>query len=251
MAAFTNLSQDHLDFHADMDEYFEAKARLFALAANGVVSLETSWGEKVLALPEKPSHVVTVGDGGALQAEDVSLTATGSSFILVGAGPDRRVSLSIPGRFNVDNALVAIGCARALGLGLAQILEGLASIEGVPGRFERVGRRSPAVFVDYAHTPDGIAEAIAAAREFTSGRVIVVVGAGGDRDVTKRPLMGAAASSADVLWITSDNPRSEDPDSIIDGSRGGRQYLYPTRRSRSAGGDSGPPFMQRSRMTRC
>lgn len=217
VAAFTNLSQDHLDFHADMESYFAAKATLFEAIPRAVVSLSSAWGERLLSMAPFGENVMTVGPQGMLEANEVQCSPSGSTFMLDGEGIHTEVSIPLVGRFNVDNALVAIGCAMALDISVVNIVEGLRQTDVIPGRFERVGAGGPAVFVDYAHTPDGIAVAIAAARQITARNVIVLMGAGGDRDVAKRPLMGEAAGSADEVWVTSDNPRSEDPQVIIDG----------------------------------
>ncbi|HKD95247.1 MAG TPA: UDP-N-acetylmuramoyl-L-alanyl-D-glutamate--2,6-diaminopimelate ligase [Gaiellaceae bacterium] len=193
---FTNLSQDHLDFHGDMDSYFEAKRRLF------------------LTEP-RPSAVVNVGDdyGRRLAAElpeAITFSAADSSAL-------DGVELRLRGRFNVENALGALYAARALGIEDDAIRRGLESVRGVPGRFESVDEGQPFhVIVDYAHKPGALESVLRAARELADGRVIVVVGAAGDRDRGKRPLMGRIASElADVAIVTSDNPRSEDPEAII------------------------------------
>jgi UDP-N-acetylmuramoyl-L-alanyl-D-glutamate--2,6-diaminopimelate ligase len=195
---FTNLSQDHLDFHGDMETYFEAKRRLF------------------LAEP-RPLAVLNMGDAhGRRLAEElpdaITFDATADASALAG------VDLKLRGRFNVENALGALLAARALGCDDDAIRRGLESVRGVPGRFESVDAGQPFhVIVDYAHKPDALEKVLRASRELADGnRVIVVVGAGGDRDRGKRPLMGTlAAELADVAIITSDNPRSEDPEAIV------------------------------------
>jgi UDP-N-acetylmuramoyl-L-alanyl-D-glutamate--2,6-diaminopimelate ligase len=192
---FTNLSQDHLDFHGDMEAYFQAKRRLFADGAPAVVNVGDEYGRRLAA--ELPGAVTFSGDdAGALEGIDLKLR----------------------GRFNVENALGAFHAARALGIDDEAIRRGIESVRGVPGRFESVDEGQPfAVIVDYAHKPDALEKVLHAARELASGRVIVVVGAGGDRDRGKRPLMGRIASEgADVAIVTSDNPRSEEPQAIID-----------------------------------
>ena len=198
---FTNLSQDHLDFHGDMESYFEAKRRLF-VAGNprAAISLGDEYGRRLAAeLPE-------------------ALTFGFAPAAAIGPAALDGVELKLRGRFNVENALGAVAAARLLGIDDAAIARGLESVRGVPGRFESVEEGQPfTVIVDYAHKPDALENVLRAARELTRGRVICVVGAGGDRDRGKRPLMGRLASElADVAIVTSDNPRSEEPQAIID-----------------------------------
>lgn len=214
VGAFTNLSQDHLDFHRNMEDYFSAKARLFAQTDHAVVNVESVWGERLAEMVDGP--LTTVGSGGDLRATDVASSLAGSSFTISGADLAFPVTLRMAGGFNVSNALVAAGCALVLDISPDAIAAGLSSITSVPGRFEVIDHgRGFGVVVDYAHTPEGIELVIDAARSMSSGRVIAVIGAGGDRDRSKRPLMGAAGAMADVLWVTSDNPRNEDPTAII------------------------------------
>jgi UDP-N-acetylmuramoyl-L-alanyl-D-glutamate--2,6-diaminopimelate ligase len=194
---FTNLSQDHLDFHGDMESYFEAKRRLF------------------LAEP-RPLAVVNVGDEyGRRLARELPAAITFSADDARDLGG---VELRLQGRFNVENALGALHAARALGIGDDAIRRGLESVRGVPGRFESVEAGQPFhVIVDYAHKPDALENVLRSSRELAAGnRVICVVGAGGDRDRAKRPAMGRLASLlAEVVIVTSDNPRSEDPEAIV------------------------------------
>ncbi|MGA7272890.1 MAG: UDP-N-acetylmuramoyl-L-alanyl-D-glutamate--2,6-diaminopimelate ligase [Acidimicrobiia bacterium] len=217
VAAFTNLSQDHLDFHGDMDRYFEVKARLFESdrSARAVVFVDDPAGRRLAEQVGIP--VTTVGTGATISAPERRVGLTGSQFLL--RSPQGEVSIDLPlgGRFNVDNALIAAGCVLELDVPLEAVVEGLSGFSGVPGRFDLVSGDDPIrIIVDYAHTPAGISEAIASARALAPGRVVAVFGAGGDRDRGKRPQMGAAAASADRVFVTSDNPRSEDPDAIID-----------------------------------
>jgi len=222
VAAFTNLSQDHLDFHGDMDRYFAAKARLFEpeRSEKAVVWVDDPAGRRLLDLLEIP--VVTVGEGGEVYAGGIEVGIAGSRYRLHCPEGEADVLLPLGGGFNVDNSLIAAACAHALGVPLDDVVAGLGAFSGVPGRFEVVSGDDPIrVVVDYAHTPAGIASAIATIRglppgQLESGRIIVVFGAGGDRDRAKRGQMGAAAAGADVVVITSDNPRSEDPEAIID-----------------------------------
>lgn len=217
VVAFTNLSQDHLDFHHDMESYFEAKASLFEpeRAARGVIWVDDPWGSRLAA--GTAIDVVTVGREADVSVSIIEADLSGSTVDLdLGAGT-HRVRLPMAGTFNVENAAVAAAVCSAIGTADSTIVGALESLPGVPGRFERVSGDDPiSVFVDFAHTPDGIAEVISAVRGLVKGRIIAVVGAGGDRDREKRPHMGAAASAADVVVITSDNPRSEDPAAIID-----------------------------------
>ena len=220
VAVFTNLTQDHLDFHADMDDYFAAKRRLFeAEPAVSVVNVDDEYGARLAA--ELPG-CVTVGidaEDAALRADDVASDASGATFAMDG----REWRVCLPGRFNVLNALCAIAACRALGLEDEQIAAGLPRAGAVPGRFEPVDEgQGFTVLVDYSHTPDSLINALRAARELTTERVYCVFGAGGDRDRAKRPLMGrAVAELADVASVTSDNPRSEDPRAIIEEIRAG------------------------------
>lgn len=217
LGAFTNLSQDHLDFHETMEEYFLAKALLFEMVPAAVVQTDDPWGRRIISRVPATTTVTEVGEGGDLSATDVVLKVDHSMFTLQRGAESVPVTLPIAGRFNIDNALVAAGCAGHLGISLDAIAVGLATLEPVPGRFEHVSSAAGFdIVVDYAHTPDGIANAVAAGRAISSGDIIVVVGAGGDRDQAKRPLMGTAAAKADRLFITSDNPRTEDPDLIIE-----------------------------------
>jgi UDP-N-acetylmuramoyl-L-alanyl-D-glutamate--2,6-diaminopimelate ligase len=233
-AVFTNLTQDHLDYHPSMEAYFEAKASLFSAAflelkpdqATAVVNLDDPWGQQLAQ--RLGGHCwrcsLEEGSGAELRMEQLQFSADGVSGVLVspmGSGAFRSPLL---GRFNLMNQLQAVGVLLQQGLPLAQLLESLASFRGVPGRMERVtvGRVEccegslPAVLVDYAHTPDGLESALKACRPFARGQLICVFGCGGDRDRTKRPKMGAiAARLADQVVLTSDNPRTEDPQQIL------------------------------------
>ena len=213
-AVFTNLSRDHLDFHPTMEDYFVAKRRLFeARPRTAVVNVDDAYGRRLADDLEDPVTFGIDSADAALRATDVEIGLTGSRFRV--AGLELRTPL--PGRFNVLNVLGAVAAARSLGVADDVIAEALARAGRVPGRFEPVDAGQPfAVLVDYAHTPDSLENVLRAARELTDGRVIVVFGAGGDRDRGKRPLMGRAARAlADRVIVTSDNPRSEDPEAII------------------------------------
>lgn len=218
VAAFTNLTQDHLDYHHTLEEYSAVKRRLFTDfdVLERVVNVDDEAGALMAA--ELPG-CLTVGRSAdaAVRAEHVLLSASGATFTLVTPSDRRVVNLPLAGAFNVSNALVAAGCGLALGIPFDTVVAGLESAPQVPGRLERVDCGQPfSVVVDYAHTPDSLEKALSAVREVTEGRVIAVFGCGGDRDPEKRPLMGAAAGAgADYSIVTSDNPRSEDPVGII------------------------------------
>ena len=222
VAVFTNLSQDHLDFHPTMEDYFAAKADLFtpARSRHGVVDVDDEWGRLLARTATVP--VTTVSPSGAdadWRAVDVELTADGSTFRAVGpAGREVAVTVQLPGRFNVANALLAVVALDIAGVPLDAAAAGVAALAGVPGRMERIDSGQPFLaLVDYAHTPDAVRTLVEEVRTVTTGRVVVVLGCGGDRDPFKRPLMGqVVASLADVAVLTSDNPRSEDPDAIIE-----------------------------------
>ncbi len=213
VVVFTNLSQDHLDFHADMEDYFAAKERLFGAGpAHAVINVDDPYGRR---LSDSYPGALTIGiDGGDLRASDLEPGPHGTAFRAGGL----ELHVPLPGRFNVLNALAAVGAARALGVPDAAIAAALPTARVAPGRFEPVDEGQDfTVLVDYAHTPDSLDNVLVAARDLAQQRVIVVFGAGGDRDRGKRPLMGAAAArNADVVLVTSDNPRNEDPQAIVD-----------------------------------
>ena len=218
VGAFTNLTQDHLDFHGTMENYCAAKAMLFRQSALGVMNVDDDWGRKILA--EKSCEFLTYGveNDADMHAEDIELHADGISFTCVSGGEKTPVSLGIPGQFTVYNALCALSCAKELGIPVAAAAEAMRAAHGVKGRVEVVPTDTDyTVLIDYAHTPDGVENVLRAARGFTKGRVIGLFGCGGDRDRTKRPLMGAiAAKLSDLCIVTSDNPRTEQPEAIID-----------------------------------
>jgi UDP-N-acetylmuramoyl-L-alanyl-D-glutamate--2,6-diaminopimelate ligase len=215
---FTNLTQDHLDFHGTMEEYFAAKRALFDQAERAVVNVGDEWGARLAA--ELPSVRTFTPDD------------------------DLPFALKLRGRFNRANALGAVWAARELGIDEAAIARGVERLEGVPGRFESVELGQPfAVIVDYAHTPDSLVNVLQAARGLGDGKLIVVFGAGGDRDREKRPLMGrAAAAHADRAIVTTDNPRSEDPAAIAEEVAEGRLEIVLDRRAaiERALADAGP-----------
>ncbi|NNC41562.1 MAG: UDP-N-acetylmuramoyl-L-alanyl-D-glutamate--2,6-diaminopimelate ligase [Acidimicrobiia bacterium] len=220
LAAFTNLSQDHLDFHADMDDYFSAKALLFDShrTRRAVINCEDPWGERLAGMIDVPFLAV----GELVKAADIVLEASATRFRLVTLQGEAQVVLPLAGEFNVSNALVAAGCAIELGIDLGRVVAGLEAVDQIPGRYEIVQGPEPfLVVVDYAHTPEGVESVVATARATCKGSIAVVLGAGGDRDRSKRPAMGKAASAADRFFLTSDNPRSESPAEIIEAVRAG------------------------------
>jgi UDP-N-acetylmuramoyl-L-alanyl-D-glutamate--2,6-diaminopimelate ligase len=219
VAAFTNLTQDHLDYHHTLEEYYSVKRRLFTEfeVDRAVLNLDDPCGADLLQ--QHPDAITVARGGGAeVTSRQELLGAKGSEFLLVTPSGEARVSLPLAGGYNVSNALVAAACALALGVEMTDIVTGLEHAPQVPGRLERIECGQPfEVIVDYAHTPDSLEKAVAAVRAVTPGRLITVFGCGGDRDPEKRPAMGAAAAEAgsDHVIITSDNPRSEDPVGII------------------------------------
>jgi UDP-N-acetylmuramoyl-L-alanyl-D-glutamate--2,6-diaminopimelate ligase len=218
VAAFTNLSQDHLDYHATMEEYFSVKAAFVGCvdADRRVVNVDDEHGAR-LAASIGARWTVGTSAAAAVRASSVSTGASSCSFRLESPVGDVDVVLPLAGAYNVSNALVAAGCALALGIPVGVVAEGLSGAPQVPGRLERIDAGQDfTVLVDYAHTPDGLANALQAVGEVTKGRVIIVFGCGGDRDPDKRPLMGHVAGMlSDIAILTSDNPRSEDPVGIV------------------------------------
>ncbi len=227
VVGFTNLSQDHLDFHGDMESYFEVKRRLFASSVtdSAVINTGDPWGERLDVSSGVPTTTVSLVDDAHIHATDLSASSLGTSFTAMTPGGSVRVVLPLIGSFNVSNALVAIGMALRLGVDLPVIGRGLGELDAIPGRMEIIPHNGPfTVVVDYAHTPDGIAVVLGSVRSTVHGRVIALVGAGGDRDVDKRPIMGGtAARLSDLTIITTDNPRSEDPVAIADEVRRGAE----------------------------
>ena len=217
VGVFTNLTRDHLDFHKTMENYLAAKAKLFDISAKGVVNFDDEGGKKIAASASCDIIKVGLGDGCDLQAENIRITARGTDFDVVYKGEKYPVHIVIPGRFSVYNAICAFGAALQLGIDIPTIVRGLEKATGVVGRVEVVPTDTDyTVIIDYAHTPDGLENIIRAVKDFAKGRVITLFGCGGDRDATKRPIMGEIAGRlSDYSIITSDNPRTEDPMAII------------------------------------
>lgn len=220
---FTNLTQDHLDFHITLDEYFGAKKKLFEGEYFGrdrtaVLNVDDEFGRSLLSETRLDAVSYSIERDADVTARDVRVTAKGNTFNIHRGPETLEIATLLQGRFNVYNCLAAASVAFELGFDPASIAEGLETLVGVPGRFERIDcGQDFTVIVDYAHTPDGIRNLLEACREVAEKRVIMVVGCGGDRDRSKRPLMGrVAARMSDLCVVTSDNPRGEDPSRIIE-----------------------------------
>ena len=219
VGAFTNLTQDHLDFHKTMEEYRKAKALLFTISDKGVINLDDPAAGAMLADAKCPCLTFSCEkDAADLTAKNLKLHADGVEFVAATKGDLARVKLPIPGHFSAENALTALGIVFQLGMPLADAAKSLATATGVKGRVEVVPTDTDyTVLIDYAHSPDGVENVLRAVRGFARGRVVALFGCGGDRDRTKRPKMGKiAADLADFCIVTSDNPRTEDPKAIID-----------------------------------
>ncbi len=220
--AFTNLTRDHMDYHPTVDHYFAAKLRLFRellpRGAPAVIDADSDVAPRVIeAARSSGLAVFSVGaNGGAIRLASVVREGLASTIELRFGGRRRRVALPLPGDFQVSNALVAAGLCIATGSEADAVFGALQSLEGAPGRLERIGEiRGAAVFVDYAHKPDALEKALAALRPYVRGRLVLAFGCGGDRDPGKRPIMGEIATRcADVAIVTDDNPRSENPAAI-------------------------------------
>ena len=221
-AVFTNLTQDHLDYHITMDNYFDAKAILFKNLKEGsfaVINSDDKYAERFLNVVPDGVQKFTYGvkNNADVMAKDINFSLNGAEFTLVVKNTEYKVNLHMNGMFSVYNVLAAVTTAMAVGINIQTALNALENVKGVAGRFEVVVKK-PLVIVDYAHTPDGLENVLKSAREITpkDGKLICLFGCGGDRDATKRPKMGAIAERlADKIIITSDNPRSEDPQIII------------------------------------
>jgi len=220
---FTNITQDHLDFHISFEDYFAAKRRLFEGEEFGegrtvIVNIDDPFGRRLLEETTLPARSFGMDSGADVRADNVVVSAGGNTFDLMYGECVTAMATMLQGRFNVYNCLAAAAVGVELGIDAESIARGLETLAGVPGRFENIGcGQAFTAIVDYAHTPDGIRNILEACQEVSEGRVITVVGCGGDRDKAKRALMGRVATElSDLCIITSDNPRSEDPASIID-----------------------------------
>ena len=218
VGAFTNITQDHLDFHKTMENYLEAKSKLFSLCKTGVINNDSDAAKYLIGKAEN-CKVITYGKNNPSDvfAKEVNLRGNGIDFELYYGDEKIKIDLAIPGEFSVYNALTAISCCIGLGFSLEEIADGLKTAEGVKGRIEVVKtNKDYTVIIDYAHTPDGLLNIINTIRGFAKGRVITLFGCGGDRDRAKRPIMGKIAGElSDFCIVTSDNPRSEKPSDII------------------------------------
>ena len=218
VGVLTNLTQDHLDYHGSMQEYYRAKGLLFAQSRRAVINIDDEAGRRYLGQMNCPVMTYSENkDAGDLTAKHIRLFPGHVDFVAVARGQLERVHLPIPGGFTIYNALATLCCCMALDIPLARSVPTLRSVHGVKGRIEVVPVPLPfTVLIDYAHTPDALENILTTARDFTAGRLICLFGCGGDRDRTKRPIMGAVvAELADLAVITSDNPRTESPETII------------------------------------
>ncbi|MCY6370357.1 UDP-N-acetylmuramoyl-L-alanyl-D-glutamate--2,6-diaminopimelate ligase [Clostridium ganghwense] len=218
-AVFTNLTQDHLDFHKTFENYYEAKLKLFKNTKNSVINIDDSYGKKVFEDSEGSKITYAVDENADLVAKNIVNHSRGVEFDLHYEDSNIHINLNIPGRYNVYNALCCAGACLSEGISLEDVKKGLENVV-VPGRCEIATKDCNLdfdVIVDYAHTPDGLENILKTAKEFTKGRLISVFGCGGDRDTTKRPIMGSLGSEiSDIAIITSDNPRTEEPMKIIE-----------------------------------
>lgn len=225
-AVFTNLTQDHLDFHKTFDNYLAAKAKLFKQVSasyqvkegkGAVINVDDAYGQSIVDVTTSPMITYSTEGKGSMNAADLTVTAKSSQFTLNYDRKSYPISTKIAGMFNVYNTLAAVGATLYEGLSMEEIVKGLATFTAVPGRFELIEEGQDfAVVVDYAHTPDGLENILQTAKKIVENRILVVFGCGGDRDATKRPIMGRiAAQFGDRVFVTSDNPRTEDPVQIV------------------------------------
>ena len=217
-AAFTNLTEDHLDFHKTMEAYRDAKAQLFSRCDQAVINLDDPYGKYMLDSCACPVLTVSAHGSGELTARDIQLHSDAIEYTAVCDGEEIPVRVPIPGRFTVYNSLTVLGLAKVLGIALKDSAPALGQVHGVKGRIEVVPTPGMpyTVLIDYAHTPDGLENVLTSVRDFCKGRLIAVFGCGGDRDPMKRPIMGAiGVEKSDFTVITSDNPRTEEPMAII------------------------------------
>ncbi len=219
IAAFTNLTEDHLDFHHTMEDYCDTKAELFRRCGRAVINGDDAYAAHMLAAAACPVLTTSVAGKGDIQANHLQLLSEGIRFTAVSGKEEVEVHLPIPGRFTVYNALTVLGIASQLGISLAAAAAALAAAEGVKGRVEVVPTPGIpySILIDYAHTPDGLENVLSSVKDFCKGRLIALFGCGGDRDPMKRPVMGKiGVELSDFAIITSDNPRTEDPMAIIE-----------------------------------
>ncbi len=217
VAIFTNLTQDHLDFHGTMESYAQAKTKLFKMSKHGIINIDDSWSDTMIRSADCPVLTFGIENKADVRATNIEYFMDKSTFEVELKGKTYGFELHVPGKFSIYNALGVIAASLVLNIPVEKIQEGINSIKGVPGRIQNVpNNKGFNVIVDYAHTPDGIENILKAVREFTKGRIITVYGCGGDRDRAKRPIMGRlAAQLGDYSVITSDNPRSEEPMDIL------------------------------------
>jgi len=218
VAAFTNLTEDHLDFHKTMEEYAAVKAKIFSRCEKAVINRDDSWAEFMLSKAACPVLTTSQKTAAGLYATDVQLLSDGVSFTAVYGGQKAKVCLPIPGKFTVYNAMSVLGIALQLGIDLGAAAEALKTAKGVKGRVEVVPTpgKDYTILIDYAHTPDGLENVLSSVRGFCKGRLIALFGCGGDRDPIKRPIMGKIGTElSDIAILTSDNPRTEEPGAIL------------------------------------
>lgn len=218
-AIFTNLTQDHLDFHKTFENYYSAKLKLFSSAINSIINIDDQYGKRVYDDVKNNKITYSIENGADIKAESINMNSRGASFDLIYKDKSTKINLNLPGRYNIYNALGSAAACLNEGISIEHVRAGLEKVT-VPGRCEIVTKGYDLGFeiiVDYAHTPDGLENILKTAREFTEGRLISVFGCGGDRDKTKRPIMGRIGSDlSDIAVVTSDNPRTEEPAAIID-----------------------------------
>lgn len=227
VAAFTNLTQDHLDYHITMDNYFDAKCKLFTMCKNAVVNIDDNYGRKIAETAN--CNILTYASqdrSAAYSANGIKMRPDGIEYEMVSDYTIRRIKLRTGGKFSVYNSLCAAVCAKALGFSEDEIATSLEKLEGVKGRAEVVRTdKDFTIIIDYAHTPDGLENVLSTFKEIKQGRLVCLFGCGGNRDATKRPIMGSIASKlSDFVIVTSDNPRQEEPDLIIKDILEGMKY---------------------------
>ncbi|MBQ3915787.1 MAG: UDP-N-acetylmuramoyl-L-alanyl-D-glutamate--2,6-diaminopimelate ligase, partial [Ruminococcus sp.] len=216
-AVFTNLTQDHLDYHKDMEDYFQAKKMLFSICDAAIINIDDDYGRRLMSETECEKYSFSIKEQADITADNISIKSTGSSFRLSINGSQYDVAARMPGMFNVSNLTAAIAVCLREGIPAETVLSAVAEYNGVKGRCEIIPTgRDFTVICDYAHTPDAVENVLRSVKEYTDGRLICLFGCGGNRDAAKRPKMAiAAANYADRLIVTSDNPRNEDPQLII------------------------------------